>query len=597
MKAPAFSTRLFLVFGALVVLAVGGMFLAALFSMSNLQRDVSLFTLERSAAALAAVAPQEPALAQDFCVQAADVSRLRLTIVGPDGTVWGDSRSLPATMVNHIDRPEVREALRGSPATRVGTSGTLGIPLSYAAAPIVAAGRVVAALRLAIDTPELAARLRPFTLVALAVALGLGTAGALASATLGRKLARPLRSMTLTAQAWSAGQLDNRVRGLTDPDFLSLADTMNAMAGELATRITAAETSRAETTAILAALGEGVIAVDGNLTVRLANPRAAELLVGRDGLPAGSAAELVGSSLLKVSGSAELERLVLGCLAAGRSAQDELVIYGPVKRFLMAVVEPLALPAGGTGAVIALGDLTSLRQLERVRKDFVANVSHELRTPITLIKGFAETIESGAVSLEEAGRFTAIIRRHADRMAAIIEDLLLLASLEAGGERRGQPSENMETILAADLLRAVGESAQLSLAERRVGLAIDCPPQLRLPGHAGLLEQALVNLVANAARYGPEGGLVELTAKLETRGGYVAFSVLDRGPGIPEADRPRIFERFYRVDKARGRQLGGTGLGLAIVKHIAAVHGGDINARPRVGGGSEFVLRVPLDPV
>ncbi len=225
-------------------------------------------------------------------------------------------------------------------------------------------------------------------------------------------------------------------------------------------------------------------------------------------------------------------------------------------------------------------------------KDFVANVSHELRTPVTLIKGFAETLEDGGASVEETARFVAIIRRHADRMASIIDDLLTLARLEAADRRRGA-MDGLEPMLLAEVMAGAVDSASLTLEARKASVSVDCPPDIRILAHPGLFEQALVNLLDNAAKYGPEGGVVEMKAVVDRDERFVSVSVLDRGPGVPEKDRPRLFERFYRVDRARSRELGGTGLGLAIVRHIALAHGGDAALRAREGGGSEFILRVP----
>ena len=234
-----------------------------------------------------------------------------------------------------------------------------------------------------------------------------------------------------------------------------------------------------------------------------------------------------------------------------------------------------------------LNDITRLKRLERVRKDFVANVSHELRTPITLIKGFAETLES-VDDPAEARHFLGIVKRHADRMSAIIEDLLSLARLE------GPEQGTMQTarVDASRLLDHAVESLGKAPQNKAVSISITCEAGLAVRANEGLLEQALVNLLDNAVKYGPRGATVR--AEVVSDAGFARFSIIDEGPGIPARDLGRLFERFYRVDRARSRELGGTGLGLAIVRHIARAHGGDASVTSREGSGSSFIIRIPL---
>jgi two-component system, OmpR family, phosphate regulon sensor histidine kinase PhoR len=594
MAKSRLAFRVFLTLALLLALSLSLLAGAAVFTMQRLKQNVSFFTLERSAMALASLAPADPALAQDFCLRAASDSGLRLTIVGPDGSVWGDSRSEPSAMENHLDRQEVREALRGNATASARTSGTLGLPMTYAAAPIWKERAVAAALRLAMDSPDLAALLNPFIAASLGAALALMALGALASARIGSDIARPVLALSSAAAEWSQGRLESRARGIADPEFSALASTMNGMASELELRIRDTEKRKAELDAILSALGEGVIALDDKLIVRLANPRAVELLrdSGFTQADEGSGDAFIGQSILLASGNAELERLAAECAATRRPCREELNVYGDDTRVLMAFAAPLALEGGLCGAVIALSDLSAIKRLERVRKDFVANVSHELRTPITLIKGFAETLENEDNSESERKRFIAIMHRHADRMASIIDDLLTLARLEANAKPRGQVMDELESRPARIVLEQAIASVSLILAAKDAKVELRCPEGYAIVAHEGLLEQLFVNLLANAAKYGPQGGTIELQATEDRDERFLRFSVLDRGPGIPEKDRARVFERFYRVDRARSRELGGTGLGLAIVRHIALAHGGDVALRPREGGGSEFIVRL-----
>lgn len=592
MGRSALASRVFSLTAALSALSIMLMALAALDGMRRLHRELSLFALERTASALASLAPTEPGPAQEFCLRAGRDSGLRVTIVGPDGRVWGDSRTSPEAMANHLDRSEVAAALSGRTGAERRVSGTLGVPMAYAAAPIPYPSRPdpaapAAALRVAVDTPDLSRVLYPFVGAAAAAAALLVLASGLASVRLGRRLAAPVLCLSEAAESWAAGRLDIRAVGVSDPEFAALAGTMNAMAEELDRRIRETEYRKAELGAVLASLGEGVIAVDESLRLVLANPRAAELLRG---------AKLeAGDPILRSTGSADLERIAAACVRERTMIREEFTYYGPETRTLLAYASPYNVEGARDGAVIALTDLSAIRRLERVRKDFVANVSHELRTPITLIKGFAETLESADTGAEERARFIAIIRRHADRMASIIEDLLTLARLEAGQEGRG--AEGFEELDAAELAQAAVESARLELERKEATVEVRCQPGLSFRAHPGLVEQALVNLIANAAKYGPRGGFIELAVRPAIHDGraFLRFSVKDRGPGVPDKDKSRLFERFYRVDRARSRELGGTGLGLAIVKHIALIHGGSVGIRSRKKGGSEFYLYLPVE--
>ncbi len=380
---------------------------------------------------------------------------------------------------------------------------------------------------------------------------------------------------------WSSGRLERRLRRFDDPELAPLSDTMNAMASELALRIVAMERQGNELGAILDAMGEAVLSVDADLVIRMANPSAVALLAA-----AGAPPSIEGLTVLQAGGNSALDAMARRCVTDNGREEAEVILYGDDTRRLLVHAAPLPLEGGRPGALLVLSDITRVKRLERVRQDFVANVSHELRTPITLIKGFAETLEE-VEDPEEARRFLAIIRRHADRMASIVEDLLTLARLE-GPERGILETSSVD---AAQVLDRAVESLGNSPADRGVSLRIAVETGLAAQANEGLLEQALVNLMDNAVKYSPRGAVVRAEAAAD--GDFARFAIMDDGPGIPARDLPRLFERFYRVDKARSRELGGTGLGLAIVRHIALAHGGDASVESREGTGSTFFLRVP----
>jgi two-component system phosphate regulon sensor histidine kinase PhoR len=328
---------------------------------------------------------------------------------------------------------------------------------------------------------------------------------------------------------------------------------------------------------------EAVLAVDAEENLVRLNDAARRLFFREGGDP-------VGRSLPEATRNPDLLRFVRAALAADEPVSADLTLREEDERFLQGHATPLRDAAGGRiGALVVLHDVTQIRRLENVRRDFVANVSHELKTPVTSIQGFVETLRDGALDdSHTARRFLEIVARHADRLNAIIEDLLSLSRLESDAERH-------EIALAPGAIRPVLAAALLTCAnkaaERNIAIELQCDEGLRANINAALLEQAIVNLLDNAVKYSKDGALVKLEG-LEVEGEAV-IRVADQGCGISKEHLPRIFERFYRVDKARSRDLGGTGLGLAIVKHIVNAHGGRVAVKSGVNQGSEFSVQLP----
>jgi len=580
MRRPRLAVRTFAVIIAVSAVAMIVMAGSSALSMRNLYHDATLSTLLQTATALA----NDASLAESdgFCSLVTAGTRLRVTVIAPDGTVVGDSGTAPEVMDNHAGRPEIASALRGEPATSMRSSPTLGVSMAYAAAPMLVEGQTVGVVRVAMAASELGAAITPFILTSALIAAALIAAMALASARIGASVAGPMKALMDAASDWSAGRLERRVRRFEDTELAPLSDTMNAMAAELAGRIVAMERQQRELAAILDGMGEAVLSTDADLVIKLANPKARSLL-GYES----SAQPCEGLSLLQATGTIALDELARRCAASGQREEAEITLYGDDTRYLLANAEPISLEGGRGGVVLVLNDITRLKRLERVRKDFVANVSHELRTPITLIKGFAETLED-VNDPAEARHFLGIVKRHADRMSAIIEDLLSLARLEGPG----QGSMQTARVAAASVLERAVESLGKGPRDKSVSISIMSDEGLAVRANEGLLEQALVNLLDNAVKYGPRGGTIRAEATID--GGFARFAIIDEGPGIPARDLGRLFERFYRVDRARSRELGGTGLGLAIVRHIALAHGGDASVTSREGSGSSFVLRIPL---
>jgi len=364
-----------------------------------------------------------------------------------------------------------------------------------------------------------------------------------------------------------------------------VAHAMNTMAEQLDDRMRTSEAQRMELAAVLTSMVEGVIAVDADETIIRMNTAAAKLL-GRD------IDFALGRSLQEVGRNPGLTTLAQDTLRDGEPREQDVSLGDPRGTLLQVQASRLVGQDGHhLGALLVLNDVTRLRRLQSMRKDFVANVSHELKTPITSIKGFVETlIEDPPEDKAELDRFLGIINRQADRLGEIISDLLSLSRLEQN--KGGGDIEFVDLPLHA-ILDRVRRDVASRLPDQVDRLQLDCNTALRAQVNVALLEQAVTNLIDNALKYGDEGTPVRVAC--EAGDDTVAIHVTDRSDGIAPHHLPRLFERFYRVDKARSRSLGGTGLGLAITKHIAQVHGGQATVVSQTGEGSTFTLTLPRE--
>jgi two-component system phosphate regulon sensor histidine kinase PhoR len=525
---------------------------------------------------------------QPFAERVARPAVARVTLIAPDGRVLADSeRTLEslASMENHADRPEVRAALAGGMGRDVRRSATLGAPLIYVAVPVSEAGRIAAVLRLAAPveaaTPayeSLRAVMLTGGAIALLVAFGIGlfVAG---------RVTRPVVEMQDVARQMSEGNFDVRASVRSPDEIGTLGRSLNVMAGRLREKIGDLEEEQAKATAVLDAMVEGVIATDGHDHIILINERARALFgLGR--------ARTERRPLLEVIRNVDLHD-VLGesrIAPVGTVVSREIKLAEPLERVLQVHAVPLRFTGEARGVVMVLHDITELRRLEQVRTEFVANVSHELRTPLTAIHGYLETLLDGALEEpENARKFLEIVFRHTERLGRLTDDLTDLSNIELG-----RISLRLEPTVVSD----VADSVLAIIAPRAVAGQVSV--EAKLP--AGLpevvvdrdrLAQILINLVDNAVKYTPKGGHVRVEGRVAERG-MVEVTVRDTGVGIPRADLPRLTERFYRVDKARSRDLGGTGLGLAIVKHLVLAHGGELDIDSELWKGTTVRFTLPV---
>ena len=550
----------------------------------------SLLTADASAEALGA-----------FVRRAARPTESRVTVIASDGRVLGDSEVAPAELASlddHRDRPEVRAALEGREGHDRRTSASLRAPLLYVALPVRDADRVIGVIRLAVPLSAVTSSFRELNrmmlaggLVALAVAFGIGifVAG---------RVTRPVIEMQAIARQMSEGQFAVRAPVRSQDELGALGRALNVMVLRLREQIQTLESERAKATAILDGMVEGVIAVDGQESILLMNERArATFGVGPgrgDGKP-----------FLEVIRNADLHEIFRSGRTVGDVFRRELRLVHPVDRTLQVTAVPLRLAGEEPGLVLVVDDVTELRRLEHVRTEFVANVSHELRTPLTAIQGYLETLLSGALEeREHARRFVEIAFRHTERLGRLLNDLTDLSNIELG-----KVSLRLAPLPLRPVVDSVLELVAAKARDGQVTLRAEVSETVVVHADHDRLVQILINLVDNAVKYTPAGGTVTVRAR-PTGEGRVEIEVSDTGVGIPRADLPRITERFYRVDKARSRELGGTGLGLAIVKHLVLAHGGDLAIDseeergttvrvllPASGGATDVQMSLPMPSV
>ena len=500
----------------------------------------------------------------------------RLTLIAADGTVIADSVADPAGMENHNARPEVAEARRTGVGVADRRSETVDTPYLYVAVPVDdPEGMIVRVAKPMDDVAATVADVQRTILVAdgLAIILTLVLAWWMAG-----RLAGPLLALRDQARSVAAGDFSATVAPSGIPEFDAVGRSFNAMTATLARSVRAQEQTSVRLEAVLAGLADGVVLTDAEGLVLRLNEAAQQMLEVEE-------SRARGRPFVQVCRDHEMASVLHEALRRSTSPAATIV-YGLNRRALTVTARTIEGAHERLGLVV-LRDVSELRRLERVRREFVANVSHELRTPLTSIRALVETLEAGAIDDPEvAAGFLGRVLVEVDRLNGLVEDLLELARLEAGRAPLQLERVDLGEVVrqGADRLRPQTERAQLALA---VEVANDLP---KLEIDAKKVEQVLLNLVHNAIKFTPPGG--HITLRVLRRGQDVVVQVQDTGVGIPEDEQGRLFERFYKSDKARRSE--GTGLGLAIAKHIVQLHGGEIGVESVVGQGSTFWFTLPI---
>ncbi len=530
---------------------------------------------------------------QDFVRRTGRQASTRITLIDARGVVLADSSEDHSLMDNHASRPEVALALSGKEGRSIRGSKTLRESMLYVALPVpLKTGQAPGVLRLAITTSAYDQLSRAFTNKLILICLAVPLLAALLSALSARRISRPLEEMKRGAEQLAIGRFDASPRIKVDHmtvEMAGLANAINQMAEQINQRVRIIIQQRNELEAVFSGMADSVVAIDADKNIIRMNQAASGLFML-------SADSVKGKPAQGVIRNTQLLELIDYTLAHNSQQEKEVTVFsGTDPITLQTHAMPLRDEKGASvGVLLVMNDLTKLNRLENIRQDFVANVSHELKTPITVIKGYIETLLDGALAEQDTARsFLAVAAAQANRLDAIVDDLLTLSRIEDKSSR-----EKVQTSPASarQVLENAVEACAPLAEEKRLQFEVECAPELSAPMNQPLLEQALINLLNKAIAYSPAGSTVRLFCRVSKKAdgsSLLHLSVSDKGPGIGKEHLPRIFERFYRCDRARSRDMGGTGLGLAIVKHIVQAHNGTVEVESILGKGSTFTITLP----
>ena len=516
---------------------------------------------------------------EDWARQASDRARARVTIVDPKGVALADSHHDPETMENHASRPEIIAAYRNGVGSSIRHSATINQDLCYTAMRLTYHDEPGYILRLAVPLEDVDSSIAAVRWRILWASFYAALVALIFAYFFSQSFTRRIARLRAYAEGLVGAHFSQAPLPDADDELGALGRSLGITAAQLRDLVDRLSVESAQREAILSSMVEGVLAVDSNLRITFANASFARAVGAPNPIPA-------RMPLVELVRHAELREVLTRVLATGESVKRRMQVPA-ADRIFEVQAAPLA---SGTvrGAIAILHDITDLERLERIRRDFVANVSHELRTPLTAIRGYAETLLEGALEDQENNRrFLEIIKAHAIRLNNIASDLLTLSDLESG-KARPEPEPVSVRAAVESAIRTLESEARL----RGVHLHCGRMDDVQVLADRIQIEQALVNLLDNAVKFNRPSGevLLEITRNGE---GRVKITLTDTGIGIPHDDLPRIFERFYRVDKARSREVGGTGLGLSIVKHIIERANGTVSVESQLGKGSTFTLLLP----
>jgi two-component system phosphate regulon sensor histidine kinase PhoR len=530
-----------------------------------------------------AIAKEDSAYLDTLVKRLGSKIKCRITIINLQGKVLADSeKTLSDTlkMENHATRPEMKLALGGSIGESIRHSATLKIDMLYVALPLQHNGQISGALRLSLPLASVHHMLMGIRkIVALSLLLTLALAFVLGSL-LTRGIIQPLNKIINVSRKFSQGDFKHRVLHNSNDEIGELASTLNKMAQDIEDKIREVELRNQHLHTVFQNMVEGIIVLDKDGRVVSVNSAIEKIFnISKE--------ETEGRFFLEAIRNDDISGIINDVLKKGEFISKELYLVYPVHKTFRINASAIFEKEGVNGCLLVIHDVTDIRNLEKMRQDFVANVSHELKTPLTSIKGFVETLLEGAIDDKENSRqFLKIIHEHANRLDSLVNDLLDLSYLESKEIRLEKEEINIRG-LVEQILSGFKSQLKKKGVEAHNNLAGD----LSIKADKGKIEQVLTNLIDNAVKFNQEHGSLDIYG--EQLQDKIKITVEDSGTGIPPKDIPRIFERFYRVDKARSRKLGGTGLGLSIVKHIVELHGGTVSVESTEGLGSKFYFYLP----
>jgi len=512
-----------------------------------------------------------------------NITKSRITIINKNGKVLADSRKPVKdieSMQNHLKRPEVRAALDGGIGSETRYSPTLKINMLYVAVPIKRSGEIIGIVRLALSLEGVQKTLfgiRKIVISGMAFALAFAL---LLGYILAERTIRPINRMIDVSRRFAEGDFSRRIVCTSQDEIGQLASTLNKMAQDIETKIGEVGEHNQQLGAIFSSMIEGIIVVDKSGRIASINPTIEKIFdIKRK--------DVEGKHFLEAVRNHEISGIIEEVLHAGSGVSSEISLVLPVQKIFQVNAVPIFDNKNISGCLVVIHDITEIRRLETVRSDFIANVSHELKTPLTSIKGFVETLLDGALDEKEnSHEFLKIVYDHAERLNNLVNDLLSLSYLESKDIILKKSVFNLRQQVEEVIL---GFGSQLK--KKNIKISDEIPHNISISADKNRIVQVLTNFIDNAIKFNREKGTIRILN--EDAGAKMKILIEDSGVGIPEKDIPRIFERFYRVDKARSRELGGTGLGLSIVKHIVELHGGEVGVQSSEGLGSKFWFTLP----
>jgi two-component system phosphate regulon sensor histidine kinase PhoR len=505
----------------------------------------------------------------------------RITFIDFNGKVLGESEADYKSMENHLSRKEVVQAKEGKVGKDIRRSITLNIDFLYIAVPIKSANAIIRVSTPLVQVKHIKTVILYYTLIGILSGLVLTILLALKFSS---NLAKPINELISASKIISSGDYSKRINIDSKNELNQLTTTFNQMAGKLEKNMSEMMDKNIKVDSIINSMTSGIVAVDNNYRIILINSIACELFNVENG------PGLIGMNLLELIRNNQINSYLKETMEKNISMVNDIIISAPENKVLRIYTNPIKSKDFGSpnsGGIASNQDITAIKKLEQIRTDFVSNVTHELKTPLTSIRGFIETLRGGAINDPEVSdKFLEIIDIEAERLFVLINDILQLSEIENKQQDTNIKSYRLMPIVEETISILAGTAAK-----KEITLINEMDEGLKIVANKDRIKQMLINLIDNGIKYSKNGGSV--TVKGTREGQRVIISVKDTGIGISKSDIPRIFERFYRVDKGRSRSMGGTGLGLSIVKHIVNLYNGDIKVISEPGKGSEFIIKIP----